>query len=258
MVAMNETPVTLKLGKKPARKGAVLFKLANYINKAALPVPPLHFGHEKAIKANAWAMLGNDQVGDCVLAGAAHETMLWNLEAGTKVAFNDKAVLSDYTAVTGYDPADPNTDQGTDMQAAASYRRKTGVVDSKGKRHKIEAYLAITPGDLQEHLIALYLFGAVGIGLQFPAGAMTQFNAGKPWSTKDAGGIDGGHYVPLVAKREYLEVVTWGKIQRMTHAFFAKYNDESVAYVSLEALTNNKSPEGFDSAALLADLEALK
>ena len=30
----------LKLGKKPARPGAVKFKLANYLDKAKLPTPP--------------------------------------------------------------------------------------------------------------------------------------------------------------------------------------------------------------------------
>jgi hypothetical protein len=32
-----------------------------------------------------WGMLGNDHYGDCVWAGAAHETMLWNKEAARNV-----------------------------------------------------------------------------------------------------------------------------------------------------------------------------
>jgi hypothetical protein len=133
----------LKLGKKPARPGAVKFKLANYLEKLKLPTPPKVFGHEGLIGAN-WEMLGNDQYGDCVWAGAAHETMLWNKEAARTVTFNNQSVLKDYSAVTGFNPNDPNTDQGTDMQVAASYRRKTGVRDAAGKRHKVIAYLALT------------------------------------------------------------------------------------------------------------------
>ncbi len=247
----------LALGKTKARSGAMTFKLSDYINKKALPKPPAQFGHEALIPAT-WGMLGNDAYGDCVWAGAAHETMMWNAEAGRKVAFTDKSVLSDYSAVTGFNPKKPNTDQGTDMVVAASYRRKTGIVDAAGKRHQVAAYLSIKPGDLNEHLIAVWLFGAIGIGIEFPSSAMDQFNAGKPWDVVSRSKIEGGHYIPLVARRANLECVTWGKVQQMTSAFFAKYNDESVAYVSLEALTNNKSPEGFDAAALQADLAALK
>lgn len=246
----------LHLGKTPARSGAMKFKLSDYLNRKALPKPPATFGHEGLIPAS-WGMLGNDSYGDCVWAGAAHETMMWNAEAGVKVAFTDKAVLSDYSAVTGFNPKKPNTDQGTDMVVAASYRRKTGIVDAAGKRHQVAAYLSIKPGDLNEHLAAAYLFGAIGIGIEFPASAMDQFNAGKPWDVVSRSKIEGGHYIPLVARRANLECVTWGKVQQMTSAFFQKYNDESVAYVSLEALKNNKSPEGFNAAQLQADLSAL-
>ena len=108
-------------------------------------------------------MFANDRYGDCVWAGAAHETMLWT-EAMQTAAFNDKNVLSDYSAVTGFDPASPKaTDNGTDMQEAASYRRKTGVLDAKGKRHKVLAYLALRPGDIDQLALAMYLFSAVGI-----------------------------------------------------------------------------------------------
>lgn len=245
----------MKLGKTPARAGAVKLRLSSYLDKSALPKLPARFGHETLV--TDWGMLGNDQFGDCVWAGAAHETRLWGAEAGTPIAFTDKAVLSDYSAVTGFNPADPNTDHGTDMQVAASYRRKTGIVDAAGRRHKVEAYLALKPGDVTEHYYAMYLFGAVGIGIEFPSSAMNQCNAGKSWSVVSKAKIEGGHYIPLVAKRAHLECVTWGKPQAMTVGFFQKYNDESVAYVSAEALANNKSPEGFDLATLLADLKSV-
>jgi hypothetical protein len=248
----------MKLGKKPARQDAVTFKLANYIDTTVLPTPPDSFGHEQVIAAKAWGMLGNDDYGDCVWAGAAHETMLWNTERDKTISFDETHVLSDYSKVTGFDPKDPHTDQGTDMQAAASYRRKTGVVDGAGKRHKVAAYLAITPGDVQQHLIALYVFGVVGIGINFPGSAMDQFNAGQPWHVVAGAKIEGGHYIPLVAKRDNLDVITWGQIQEMTPAFLEKYNDESIAYISREMLTSGRSPEGFDLTQLKADLAALK
>lgn len=247
----------LKLGKKPARAGAVKFAFATYANTNALPTPPAMFGHETLVDRTGWGMLGNDQYGDCVFAGAAHETLMWNAEAKRALSFTDAAVLSDYSAVTGFDPNDPNTDQGTDVQAAASYRRKTGIVDAKGNRHKVAAYLSLKPGNLTELYQAIYLFGAVGIGIQFPASAMDQFNKGHPWSVVPDATIDGGHYIPIVAKRHYLECVTWGKVQPMTNAFFRLYCDEAIVYLSEEMLINGKSPELFDYASLQSDLKAL-
>jgi hypothetical protein len=157
--------LALKLGKKPARPGAVKFKFANFLVKLKLPTPPKVFGHEGLIGAN-WEVLGNDHYGDCVWAGAAHETMLWNKEAARTVTFSNDSVLKDYSAVTGFNPNDPNTDQGTDMQVAASYRRKKGVLDAHGKRHKVIAYLALAAGNADQLALAMYLFGAAGIGIK--------------------------------------------------------------------------------------------
>ena len=246
----------MKLGKLPARPNAVTFKLTDYVDTKKL-TPPAFFGHDNLI--TSWGMLGNDTVGDCVLAGGAHETMMWTAEGYAPAVFTDECVLSDYSAITGYDPSDPNTDNGTDMQMAASYRRKTGLLDANGKRHKVAAYLAITPGNLSEHLLAAWLFGAVGIGINFPAYAMDEFNSGIPWAVEERKRqIEGGHYIPLVAHRGLLCVVTWGRIQQMTPQFFHKFNDESLVYLSEEMLYGGKSPEGFDDAQLRADLSALK
>lgn len=246
----------MKLGKLPARKDAVRFKLTDYVDLSAFPKVPTSFGHEKLV--TNWQMLGNDKWGDCVLAGAGHETMMWNREAGKTVGITESTVLSDYSAVTGFNPNDSSSDQGTDMQVAASYRLKTGISDAFKGRHKVAAYLAITPGDVQEHLVAAYLFGAVGIGIQFPGYAMDLFNAGKRWIYRSKNTIEGGHYIPLVARRNSnFYCVTWGQVQPMTDAFFKHFNDESIAYVSEEMLTAGKSPEGFDLAALKADLNNL-
>ena len=245
------------LGKTAARPGAISFKLSTYFNLAALPVPPAVFGHYGAV--NYWGILGNDHYGNCVLAGGDHETMLWTAEAGDIVPFNDTSALSDYSAITGFNPDDPATDQGTDMQVAASYRRKTGLIDATGKRHMVDAYVAPAVGNINEILTAAYLFSAVGVGVQFPASAMSQFDAGKPWSVVPGSPIEGGHYIPCVGRSPSgnFVFVTWGRTQEAEPSWVTAYNDESVCYLSLEMLKNSMSPENFDLATLQADLNAL-
>lgn len=249
-------PGPLRLGKLPAREGAVTLKLATYLEPARLPAPPAQFGHDGQVAS--WQMLANDRIGDCVIAGALHETMLWTSIGSSEIAVSDDAAIKNYEAIAGYDPADPSTDQGTDVAAAASYRRKTGLLDAHGKRHKVGAYLALTPGDVQEHLTGLYLFGAVGIGVRFPQSAMQQFHDGQPWDVVAGSPIEGGHYISAVARRDgRIVVVTWGREQPMTDAFLQTYNDESYVYLSAEYLHQGKSPEGFDLAQLRSDLSAV-
>ena len=248
-----------KLGKKAATYDKRDLLFAKYrVDGVELPKLPKRFGHGKLIRK--WGMLGNDRVGDCVLAGGAHETMLWNREAGIHVDFTDEGVLSDYSAITGYNPNDPNTDQGTDPRQAFDYRRSTGLVDAAGKRHTLGAYVALEPGNWDQLLEATYIFSGVGIGVEFPSSAMDQFNQGKPWSVVSGNvPIEGGHYIPAIghASSSTVTIVTWGKAIHMTRGFYEKYCDEAYALLSPEYLKDGKSPEGFDLTALQADLAAL-
>jgi hypothetical protein len=247
-----------KLGKLPARPGAVTFKFAAFAVKEQLPTPPKVFGHQGVI--GDWLMLGNDRWGCCVFSGGAHETMMWSkIGEAPDASFNDACIAKDYGAVTGFKVNDPNTDQGTDMSAAASYRRKTGLVDTNRKRHKILAYMALKKRDTDQLAVAAYMYGAVGIGVQFPDSAMSQFEARKPWKPVTGSRIGGGHYIPVVGrvKNGNFLVVTWGRLHEMTPAFYKKYCDEALVYLSSEMLVGGKSVEGIDLAKLKSSLSGL-
>lgn len=243
----------LKLGKTPARD-AVKLKLATYVDPSALPKPPTEFGHERLV--TDWGMLGNDKAGCCVWSGAGHETMLWNREAGKQVNITTASTLRNYSLVTDYDPVTGANDNGTDVEHAAKYRRKTGLLDADGNRHKIGAYVALTPGSLTELWYATYLFDGLGIGVEFPSQWMDAFNAGKPWDRVSRPHIEGGHYISGGAKRGGNEVVvSWGQPVPLTPRGYQQFNDETVAYLTEEKLVNGKSLEGFDLDTLRRDLQ---
>lgn len=237
--------------------------LGAYVDLAMLPPIPPTFGHQQAFPAAGWGVLGNDEWGDCALAGPAHETMLFAKLGGRSAPFTTAGVLADYSAVTGFDshagpPGANPTDQGSDVRQVAGYRRRTGVVDAHGHRHRIGAYIGLSPGNAAHVDAAAYLFEAVGLGIQFPGSAMDQFNAGRPWDVVAGAAIEGGHYIPYVGRdAQFLYVVTWGRLQAMTPAFFAAYCDEAFAYLSTEMLRGGKTPEGFNLAQLRADLAAV-
>jgi hypothetical protein len=185
--------------------------------------------------------------------------MLWCKEGGSAAEFTDENVLSDYSAVTGFNPRDPYSDRGTDMQEAASYRRKVGVVDSHGSRHRIDSYVALQTGDLDDLIIATYLFGATGVGIMLPSQAEDKFDNAEIWDVDAHDRVVGGHYISVLGRNSKgnLLLVTWGRLHSMTPEFYKRYNDESVAYLSLERLKNKVSPEGFHIDKLTADLKAV-
>lgn len=246
----------LKLGKQPHRHDPRDLLLARY-TAALPPVPAGPLGHYDVIAHDGWGLLGNDGAGDCVWAGGDHEHMLWNAARGKTVTFTDANALGDYSACTGYNPADPSTDRGTDMRNAMLYRKKTGLIDANGKRHKIEAFTALAAGDANQIRQAVYLFSVAAVGIEFPASAMDQFNAGKPWTVVRSS-IEDGHYVPVVGwDGTWFYCVTWGRLQPVAPAFLAKYMDEGFAPLAVDQRKRGKTPEGFNYTQLKADLKAL-
>lgn len=246
----------LKLGKTPARPGAVSLKLSDYLTDD-VPAHPVTFGHYQLV--DDFPMFGNDQYGDCVWAGAGHETQIFTAEGHGSAVFTDAEILKAYSDVTGFNPDDPDTDQGTDMEQAAAYRRKTGLVDTSGKRHIIGAYTDLGVGNDSEVETAAWLFGGVGVGWELPQSAMNQFNEGKPWTvSRSHTKILGGHYVPIVgADADWLYGISWGKVIPIDRKFLKKYMDEGIAYVSVEILWGGKSLEGFTNTQLLGDLRGI-
>jgi hypothetical protein len=248
------------LGKHAARPEAIKFKLRDYLDLDRIK-PPLSFGHIRNREEAEWLNLGNDKAGNCVVAGACHETMHWTRAAGHRVAhFTDEGALKEYGNASGWNGriGDPS-DVGLDMEAYASRRRKFGITDVDGNVHTVKAYAAIQGVD---NLIkAAWTFGAVGLGIQFPKSAGEQFERQTPWTIVEKSPSMGGHYVSVVGRniRGDIICVTWGRLQAMTPQFVERYMDEAVAYLSGDYLHPDRglTPELLDQAALERDLASL-
>jgi hypothetical protein len=254
--------IDLKFGKKDATADAKDLLFGDYV-AAVLPTswPKPNFG-EGTLFRN-WLMLGNDEVGDCVIASRAHLTMLdTRVGAAQKAApFTTASAISEYSAVGGYVPGDPSTDNGLDMRVMCAYQKNTGLKDAAGVRHKIGAYLALTPGNTLQMIQATWLFGGFGLGFQVPQSAVDQFNAGSGiWTDVGDTNIVGGHEVCGVGTMDWhskLTIVTWAVRWQMTFGFISAYNDEAWAWVPPEILSAGGTWRGLNVAKLNEDLAAL-
>jgi hypothetical protein len=252
----------LKYGLLPKTDDDRDLKLARYTSIRKWPTIPDGFGHFQLIPAKGWGMLGNDEYGDCAWADPAHGSMVLNAAAGRHVKFTTEGVLSDYAACTGFSPADPSSDRGTDMRDQARYRQKIGIVDANRSRHKIGAYVWLEPGDWDELIRALYVFGVVDLGIEVQDTFQRQFADGDPLDYVPGAGIEGGHAIPAVGRlpqhRDTVEIVTWGQRATLTRAYYEHCCTQALVSVSADQLNHDGiTPEGFSNVQLARDLAAL-
>lgn len=222
-------------GKLPAQPARPQLRLSAVLS--ALAAPPASCDWQS--DSISWPMYGNADWGDCVWAEIGHAVnQLTFYGSGAEVEPTDADILKGYSDVTGFDPkAGPPgnnpTDQGTYIQDAMAYWRKTGVGG-----HKIAAYASIDVSNLTEVKQAISLFGAVSIGINFPDSAMTQFDQGDVWDVVKGARVEGGHCVLAGAyDKDGVGIVTWGAEAKMTWRFWRKYVDEAWVYLDLDGLT---------------------
>lgn len=197
-------------------------------------------------------MYGNDRLGDCTIAAAGHMIQAWSKASGRMVTPTEKTIEDAYWA-TG------TQDDGRVEVSILNYWRRHGI----GTTHRIGAYASVDVRNLAEVRAACWLFGGVYVGLALPLTAQSQHrwdvvpNAGA----RGRPGTWGGHAVPYLAydgaNGSTFTCVTWGAPLTLTGRFHLAYCDEAYAVVGREWLDGGDSPNGFDKAALLADLAAL-
>lgn len=257
--------MTYKLGKKPANPSPRALKLVDFLDVEKVIASPLPYHpHDTGFPLHMWGNGPDDSVrkgfegaGDCVWAGFCNLIQLWRHAAGWGLAsLTGKEAIGAYSEFTGYRIGVDATDQGTDMTKAMSQMRRTGLKDAKGNRHKIGAYLSITPGDSQQMIAAIRTFGAISIGIQFPSYAMQDFDQHKPWNYQAGGQIEGGHCIVLPKKGK---AYSWAREFGIGDTFLSHLCDEAFAIISPEFLEpySEKTPEGFDLAALTKILKTL-
>jgi hypothetical protein len=253
-------PASPSLGLDLTRLHRPTLKLSDYIRpELANPPAAVSRPHPNF----QWGMLANDRIGDCVIAMMLHSIEDFHLDGGTTPpAFTDQDAISIYSAITGYNPAEPSTDQGTDETTAMKYWESPGLKTSDGQTHSIVATVAVDPTNMSECRIAIDEFVDLQIGVALPktAQGQTEWTVVGDGKTGDsAPGSWGGHGIPY---REYdpdtFTCVTWGAELLLTAAFHQDYAQEAHVVVTREMLNNQGvGPSGVAWDELIADIKAL-
>jgi hypothetical protein len=260
----------MKLGLKDPVPGQIPLRFATYLDFRKLPEPPGDFGHYPLIGQGKWGDLGNRDYGDCGVAGACHQTMMFTAEgaAKTPARFTTETALANYSAISKFSLNDPSgkpydvdnnpTDVGVGMKELADYWMNHGLVDADGKLHKIVAVCDMNPGDLRELWTAVMLFQCAGMGFDFPASAVDQTKQNMAWDVVPGATSAGGHYVPAFGRANGLGIGnSWGLIQPFTPLFYTTYNNQGLVAMSEEGMTNAKNIDGIDDALLRDDIKQL-
>lgn len=215
-------------------------------------------------------MMLNDQVGDCVIAYCYHAIQVWSFNATGKMLTNaDQYVGQAYTEITGWNPDDPTTDNGTNVQDALTYWVQTGLpVDPTlvpGGRHKLLAFVELDPRNVHDVSLAAYETGNVCDGWDVPAYIMANApNIPLLWDLDPDGdnSVDGGHCTGapgFATSAGRINQISWGShAYEMTDRFWLSQVDEAYALVDGLWLTQtNATPLGLTVAQLEAAMQAI-
>lgn len=233
-------------GKAAPQFPTALKELAVYAQPGGLPKPAATVDRYKSVAS--WPMDGNDRIGDCTMAAAAHCIQLWDVittKADPVPAEAD--IEKEYFTLTG----------GPDSGLVEANVLKTWMTTGLWG-NTIVGYAPVNVHNLQLLQTAIDLYGAAYVGIQVPANAETQFAEHKPW-TLDPGWksqhIVGGHAIPFVGyDAEYLYAITWGAVQPVAYDWWHTYGDEAWAILSQQFKEAGKFGN-LDLSALQADLQ---
>ena len=251
-------------------KGAIAITLAGTLTYAPLG------------QAALAQIFGNDRLGDCVIAWGYHLVGIatGNADQGQPFIATETQIESDYSAIGGYVPGDPSTDNGCDPITAFQYWMTTGFADGT----KLAGYVAIDATDPEEVMTAVTAFENVTFAVCLPAAwvaGMSTLAPGFVWDVAGPPVAANGHCfggmgygAPASGTTAAIQVVgytsagilicTWGMLGIVTWAAVAAYAVPSAGGGLWSLLTPDQiakaqvtAPNGINWPGLLADLASI-
>lgn len=233
-------------GRKPALIPAQVRDLTYYV-AGTLPKPPA----KVSVPAVAdWGMDGNDQYGDCGVAGFAHGT-----SAVASLLHNQGFKAANATqCVQYYMKYDHNVDEGVVLSEFLKY-----VEQNKFFNTTLAAYAPVTINDIPTLQFAINAYGFAYVGINVTQAMEQAFGEGQPWTAETLNSpIAGGHCIILAGyDSQYIYGVTWGSVVKIAYPTWHGMADEAWAVILGEQVSAGGDGRGVNLAALKADISKL-
>lgn len=248
-------PAQVALGKLPKRSDPRTLSLPKLLTGEITPDPEIR--NETAVTGH-WGELGNNSLGDCAIAAAAHAEMLWAAKHGRTLPDPTLTqVLDAYSKITGYQEGHPDTDKGADLLSVLKYWQQKGIAGQT-----IGAFAEVLPRDVQTLKWTIATLDLAYVGLQLPAAWKTPAKSGqqpcftptrRPWNPATWQNPYRGHCVIYTGYRgdDSFTCVSWGRIITVPMAFHKAYCDEAYAIIAPDRLDGRtETPSQLDTKAL--------
>jgi hypothetical protein len=235
-----------KLGRLPGKIPVGLRDLGYY---AAGPLPKAP-AQVQVPSVGDWGMLGNDQYGDCGVAGLEHLFM-----SDAALTKEHEHFASAQQAVDYYLTYTGGQDSGVVLSDYLAYVRQNPFY---GK--KVDSFAPVAVQDIPTLQTAVFIYGAAYTGIAVTDTMQEAFSAHQPWTLDiiNAGQVVGGHCIPIVGYSDnWLYAVTWGGLQQISYSAWHAIASEAWAVITGEFVGRHGDGRGINIAALRADLDRL-
>jgi hypothetical protein len=251
-----------KFGRKRPRVKQLRLSFKNYL-KGQLPTPPATTSYWPKADSALRNIYLNDQLGDCVIAGGYHVVASETGNAGNLFTASNQQIISDYSAIGGYNPNDPNTDNGCDEETALAYWTNNGFANGT----RLAGSLSVDPTNQAEIAAALWLFENLIFCIELPDAWISPFPStdGFTWDIAGSPDPDNGHSITGIDLASGgILIDSWGMKGTLTYKAIAKYCSQSAGGSLNVVLTPDqlakgmtKAPNGFEWADLINDFDSI-
>jgi hypothetical protein len=233
-------------GKLPAQPSLTV-DLFHYL-KYPLPAPPKSYDYGNRVKN--YPMAANDQYGDCTIAGVIHMLQLAYVEVGEVFHYpGDQAVIDTYLRLSG------GVDSGLVIANVLKEWMTNGLFGTK-----IAGWAPVNIHNWDQMKTAAYAFGGLYVGVEMPAEAEQQFEAGQNWHIDEHTGTPvGGHCVTISGFNSFgADIQTWGAETACTQNWWKTFGSEDYVVIPEIFVEKKHGPlANFDVTKLQADLKDL-
>lgn len=206
----------------------------------------------------SWGMMNNDVEGDCTIAGAGHEEIVFGAISGQPTLIPTAAQChTAYRKLTG------GGDTGLIIAKVLAAQRKTGIFSAEDQLAG-GGYARLQESSLVQIHEGIAFYGAVKLGIQCPQSAQSaaqqQMQTGEvvPWKYVKGSPIEGGHDIEAFGYDDGgLWCVSWGLGVYVTYSFLAHLCDEAWAPLPKQYREAGKGPLDIDWASLDAGLDSI-